>query len=130
VLLRHVARHADLWNNLGAYHAEVGRKRDVLAAHCRAVGRDPADIEVVQQTLGAIATDRAEAGRRTEKVLHELGFLDGSPELALTGTPAEIQSRVELNRARGVTGFILSFGRRTDPETVRLFGHEIVSAYR
>ena len=130
VLLRHVARHADIWNNLGVYHAEVGRKRDVLVRHCRAVGRDPAEIVIAQQALAAIATDRGEAARRTAAVFGELGFLDGSPELALTGTPDEIRARVEKNRALGVTGFSLSFGRRTDPEEVRLFGREVVAAYR
>src|SRR5207244_12830034 len=64
VLLRLVARHADIWNNLGINHADVVRKRDILAAHCRAVGRDPAEIEVSQPTLGAIALDRAAAERK------------------------------------------------------------------
>jgi F420-dependent oxidoreductase-like protein len=130
VLLRHVARHADVWNNLGAAHGEVARKRDVLVRHCRAVGRDPRDITVAQQTLAAIATDRAEAARLTETVLSELPFLTDSPDLALTGTPEEIRARVERNRALGITAFTLSFGRRTDPEHVRLFGREVVAAYR
>jgi F420-dependent oxidoreductase-like protein len=130
VLLRHVARHADVWNNLGIYHGEVARKREVLATHCRAVGRNPADIMVTQQTLAAIALDRHAAARRTETVLTELAFLEGSPELALTGTPDEIRARVDRNRALGVDGFVMSFGRRTDPEHVRLFGREVAAAYR
>src|SRR5581483_149419 len=105
-------------------------KRDILAGHCRAIGRNPAEIVVSQQTLAAVATDRAEAARRTERVFAELGFLDGSPDLALTGTPSEIQARIEKNRALGVSAFITSFGRRTDPEDVRLFGREVVAAYR
>ena len=130
VLLRLVARHADIWNNLGVYHGEIARKREVLTAHCRAVGRDPADILVSQQTLAAIALDRTAAARRSQTVLDELAFLEGSPELALTGTPDEIRARVERNRALGIGGFIMSFGRRTDPEHVRLFGREVAAAYR
>jgi F420-dependent oxidoreductase-like protein len=130
VLLRHVARHADIWNNLGIYHAEVARKRDVLLAHCRAVGRDPAEIVVSQQTLAAIAMDRHDAARRAAAVLEELAFLEGSPELALTGTPDEIRARVEKSRALGVSAFVMSFGRRTDPEHVRLFAREVAAAYR
>jgi F420-dependent oxidoreductase-like protein len=129
VLLRHVARHADIWNNLGVNHGEVARKRDVLARHCRAIGRDPAAITISQQTLAAIATDRAEAARRTARVFEELGFLEGSPELALTGTPEEIRARVERNRALGITAYTMSFGRRTDPEDVRRFGRDVVAAY-
>ena len=130
VLLRHVARYADVWNNLGVYHADVGRKRDVLVGHCRAVGRDPGEIAIAQQTLAAIAPDAATAARRTAQVFAELGFLDGSPELALTGTPDDVRARVERNRALGVTAFTLSFGRQTDPEEVRLFGREVAAAYR
>jgi F420-dependent oxidoreductase-like protein len=130
VLLRHVARHADVWNNLGAWHADVARKREVLLGHCRAVGRNPAEILVTQQTLAAVATDRAEAARRTSDLFATMGFLDGAPDLALTGTPDEIRARVEKNRALGVEGFIMSFGRRPEPEDVRLFGREVVAAYR
>ena len=130
VLLRHVARHADIWNNLGAYHDEVARKREILAGHCRAIGRDPSEIMVSQQTLAAVATDRSEAARRTTKLRLELGFLDTSEELSLTGTPDEIQARIERNRALGVTAFMMSFGRETDPEDVRLFARSIAAAYR
>jgi F420-dependent oxidoreductase-like protein len=130
ILLRLVARHADLWNNLGVYHADVARKRDVLATHCRAVGRDPAEIVVSQQTLAAIALDAAEARRRTQKVFDAVGFLDAAPDLALTGTPDEIRARVERNRELGVSAFMMSFGRRFDPEDVRLFGREVIAAYR
>jgi F420-dependent oxidoreductase-like protein len=130
VLLRLVARHADLWNNLGVYHADVTHKRAVLDRHCADVGRDPAAITATQQTLAAIAMDRADAARRTAAVLGELAFLEGSPELALTGTPDEIRARVERNRALGLGGFVMSFGRRPDPEHVRLFGREVVAAHR
>lgn len=130
VLLRHVARHADIWNNLGAYHGEVAHKREVLAAHCRDIGRDPAEIVVSQQTLAAIAKDRAQAERKTARLFAELGFLDGSPDLALTGTADDIRARIDKNRALGVTAFIMSFGRAVDPADVLLFGREVVAAYR
>jgi F420-dependent oxidoreductase-like protein len=130
VMLRLVAQHADVWNNLGAYHGEVAHKREVLLRHCRDVGRDPAEILVTQQTLAAIAMDRTDAARRTDKVVAELGFLDATPDLALTGTPDEIRARVEKNRALGISGFVMSFGRRTDPEHVRLFAREVAAAYR
>ena len=45
LMLRVVARHADEWNGeVGP--AAMARKLDVLREHCRAVGRDPADIRV------------------------------------------------------------------------------------
>lgn len=38
------ARYAQHWNFLGGSAADFARKRDVLHAHCRDIGRDPADI--------------------------------------------------------------------------------------
>ena len=130
VMLRLVAQHADIWNNLGAYHGEAAHKCAVLREHCRVAGRDPATILTTQQTLAAVALDRTDAARRGAKVVAELGFLDATPALALIGTPDEIRSRVEKNRAFGINGFVMSFGRRTDPEHVRLFAREVISAYR
>jgi F420-dependent oxidoreductase-like protein len=42
--LRITARYADHWNFVGGPPAEFARKRDVLAAHCADVGRDPKEI--------------------------------------------------------------------------------------
>ncbi len=44
--LKIAARWADQWNFPGGEPAELSHKIDVLAAHCAAVGRDPAAIEV------------------------------------------------------------------------------------
>lgn len=38
------AKYAQHWNFTGGAPAEFARKRDVLHAHCQAVGRDPAEI--------------------------------------------------------------------------------------
>lgn len=42
--LRITAQYADHWNFVGGTPQEFARKRDVLAAHCADVGRDPKDI--------------------------------------------------------------------------------------
>jgi probable F420-dependent oxidoreductase len=42
--LRLVARHADIWHAFGS--ADVAREKgEILAEHCAAIGRDPAEIE-------------------------------------------------------------------------------------
>jgi len=128
VLLRHVARHADIWNNLGITHGDVAKKRAILDEHCRAIGRDPSEIVTSQQIVGAIALDRAEAQRRSDAILTELAFLAGSRDLALTGTPDEIHARVKKNRALGISSFVMTLGRKVDPEEVRLFGREVIAA--
>jgi F420-dependent oxidoreductase-like protein len=42
--LRTAARFAQHWNFVGGPPEEFARKRDVLHAHCRDIGRDPSDI--------------------------------------------------------------------------------------
>jgi F420-dependent oxidoreductase-like protein len=130
VLLKLVARYADIWNNLGAAHRDVAHKLAVLRSHCEKIGRDPDEIEVSQQTLGAIALSPADAQRRTEEVHQDVGFLTGAPELCPTGTPDEIQSRLRKSIAMGITTFIISFGRHVTAESLRLFGREVISAMR
>ena len=61
VLLKLVARYADIWNNMGISHREVSTKLARLKEHCESVGRDFAEIEISQQTLGAIGLSADEA---------------------------------------------------------------------
>jgi F420-dependent oxidoreductase-like protein len=130
ILLKLVARYADIWNNLGAFHADITRKLEVLRAHCEKIGRPFEAIEISQQTIGAIATNQADARRRTEAVHEEVGFLTGAPDLCPTGTPDEIIRRLKKSIDLGITTFIVSFGRHVTVESIRLFGKEIIPAFR
>lgn len=130
VLLKLVARYADIWNNLGAFHAQVTDKLDVLRGHCEKTGRNFDEIEVSQQTIGAIGLSKAEAKQRTDEVHQEIGFLTGAPDLCPTGTPKEIVERLKRSVAMGITTFIISFGRHVTAESVRLFGREVIPAFR
>ena len=130
VLLRLAARYADIWNNLGMYHRELPQKLGVLRAHCERIGRDVREIEVSQQTIGAIGLSADQARRRTEAVHEEVGFLTGAPELCPTGTPDEIVARLRQSIAMGITSFVISFGRHTAAEDVHLFGREVLPAFR
>jgi len=130
VLLKLVAHYAQIWNNLGAFHAEVEKKLAVLRRHCERIGRDFDEIEVSQQTIGAIASSRAEAKRRADAVHEELGFLTGAPDLCPTGTPDEIVGRLQRSVAMGITTFIVSFGRKVTADSVRLFAREVIPAFR
>jgi F420-dependent oxidoreductase-like protein len=130
VLLRLVARYADIWNNLGMAHRELPQKLAVLRSHCERIGRDVREIEVSQQTVGAIALSTDEARRRTEAVHQEIGFLTGAPDLCPTGTPDEIVRRLRPSIDMGITTFIVSFGRHATAESIRLFGREVIPAFR
>lgn len=130
ILLRLVARYADIWNNLGITHGEVTKKLACLREHCEKVGRRFEEIEISQQTIGAIGLSKDEARRRTEEVHQEVGFLAGAPELCPTGTPDEIIARVKKSIAMGITTFIVSFGRHAATEAVKLFAREVIPAFR
>lgn len=45
------AKYAQHWNFMGGSSADFARKRDVLFAHCQAVGRDPAEITLSSHVL-------------------------------------------------------------------------------
>src|SRR5262249_21698978 len=105
-------------------------KLAVLRAHCEKLGRNFEDIEVSQQMIGAIADSEAEARRLTEEVHQEIGFLAGSPELCPTGTPGEVIERLKKSLAMGITTFIVSFGRHASTQSLRLFGREVLPAFR
>ncbi len=130
VLLKLVARYADIWNNMGSFHREIGAKLEVLRRHCQRVGRSFDEIEISQQTVGAIGLSRDEARRRTEEVHREVGFLTGAPELCPTGTPDEIISRLRESVQRGISSFVISFGRHAGAESLRLFAREVIPAFR
>jgi probable F420-dependent oxidoreductase len=60
VTLRIVAEHAQLWHSFG--DAETyAHKAEVLAGHCRDVGRDPTEIEHIFGVPADDVEDRAEA---------------------------------------------------------------------
>ena len=102
----------------------------MLRAHCEKVNRNFDDIEISQQTIGAIADSKGEARQLTEQVHQEIGFLAGVPGLCPTGTPDEVIERLKKSVAMGITTFIISFGRHASVESLRLFGKEVLPAFR
>jgi F420-dependent oxidoreductase-like protein len=73
--LRAVARFAQLWDASGAATPdEFSRKREVLAAHCADIGRDPADIAISRHVW--LASEAAVAGIADEVVAYAERGLD------------------------------------------------------
>jgi F420-dependent oxidoreductase-like protein len=130
VLLGLVARFADIWNNMGLWHRDIGAKLTHLRAHCEKIARDFSEIEISQQTLGAIGVSQDEARRNTEALHDELGFLTGAPELCPTGTPDEVIARIRQNLQLGITTFIISFGRHAGTRALTLFAKEVIPTFR
>jgi F420-dependent oxidoreductase-like protein len=85
--LRLVARYADacnLFDMPGPFRADVPHKLRVLRAHCDAVGRDPAEIEVTTLTGFDLGDDRSAGLRQLVGHLHELADL-GVGHVILSG---------------------------------------------
>ncbi len=69
-----VAEHADIWHAFGD-QATLRRKIDVLETHCRAIGRDPDEIERSGLIVPCPAVPAEEAaGYATPDELRELGY--------------------------------------------------------
>jgi F420-dependent oxidoreductase-like protein len=130
VLLRLVARHADVWNNAGDL-TEFTHKIAVLRAHCAAEGRDFAAIEKSWFGNVIIDADAARARMRLERAATAWGM---KPEQmagrALAGTPEEVIARIRAYVALGVTHFIGMFGRVDDLRSARLFAERVAPAFR
>lgn len=130
VLLRIVAEHADIWNNLGWAHRDLAHKIDVLRAHCDTVKRDVDAIEISQQTVAAIGETEDEARRATADVLAEVPFLAGGNDLIVAGTPEQCAERVRKTIAMGATTLLLSFGRNPSLHALELFAERVLPSFR
>jgi F420-dependent oxidoreductase-like protein len=101
--LRIVAEHANGWNTFFGDVAEYRHKLDVLARHCDAVGRDPAEIRK-QIVIRAVLRNRRES-EQLAQALH--------PYLEL-----------------GVQDFLLLARPPADTETIERFAREVAPALR
>lgn len=130
VLLKIVAEHADIWNNMGWAHSQLPHKIEVLHRHCEALKRDPAEIEIAQQLLAAVGETETEAKVATERVVTELPFLSSGEDLIIAGRPEQCVERIQKTIEMGATHLMLSFGRRPTIETLELFSSEVMAHFR
>ena len=100
--LRIAAQYADHWNFVGGPPEEFARKRDVLAAHCADVGRDPKDIMLSAHV-------RLNAERDYDRVVDEAGALGAEGlDLAIIYlsppyNPADLEPLADKLRSSGLT---------------------------
>ena len=123
--LRIVAQYADLCNVFGDL-AMVRHKMEVLANHCRAVGRDPKVI--VKTRLGALLIRKTKA--EAEAVMNELlkrpgvdaNWLRG---YFIAGGPDEVTRQVQAYLDAGLDGMIFNMPHLEDPEAIDLAGRTL-----
>ncbi|MCU1466214.1 MAG: putative oxidoreductase [Actinomycetia bacterium] len=129
--LRLVAQYADE-SNLTSPSNEIPRKLDALAAHCRRLGRNRAEIKVSQHLNVCIADSRDEAYSDMTRFLAARGFdvdtmdkqlLDQILALVIWGGPDEVGEQLEAVMASGIDGITCSLpGNGWIPERVELLG--------
>ena len=106
--LRVVAESADGWNTFLMSTEEYRHKLDVLAEHCRAVGRDPNEIRkslVIQPVIGESG---AEVQQRAERIAQARGIsVEELRRSALVGTPEECAARLLEFVRLGVGDFLV-----------------------
>ncbi len=125
-LLRIVARHADIWNNLAVNQPQLAHKGAVLRQHCQALGRDPHSIQVSQQTMVVIGTDRTDAQAKVEKAQAIYG---GHLGHGIAGTPQECIDRIHEHIAAGCTMLVIEFFGRDTREPARLFAETVMPKF-
>jgi F420-dependent oxidoreductase-like protein len=130
VLLRLVARHADVWNNGGTIEDFRG-KLAVLRRHCEAEGRSFDAIEKSWFGNVVIDADAVRARSRLERIAAAWGqSVEQMDARALAGTPERVIERVREYMAAGVTHFIGMYGRVDDLRSTRLFAERVLPAFR
>ena len=120
--LRAVAEHADWWNALMRPLPVLRHKIDVLAEHCRAVGRDPASIRKTITRTVYLAKSRAEAEQWAGDKLKA----DNPP---FAGEPAALIEHLQELSELGFDLFQMVFAGFPDTRDMRLFVDEVLPAF-
>jgi len=128
LLLRAVARHADVWNYFPVPLLEYERKLGVLTNHCRAIGRDPSSLR--QSLVVPLATaawekevrDQLERAAPRGAMWRQGGFL-------VQGTPDIVVPRLRDYARRGVSLFIVVLPDSTDVKQIEFVASAVVREF-
>jgi F420-dependent oxidoreductase-like protein len=126
VLLKLVAKHADFWNNLAVNQEHLGRKVEVLRAHCDEMGRNPADVRVSQQTMVVIGEDDADARAKLDKAAKIYG---GHMGKGIGGTAAQCIEQIHELEALGCSLLVIEFFGRDIREPARIFAERVMPEF-
>ena len=120
MLLRAVARHADIWNYFPAPLPEFEHKTQVLEQHCRDLGRDPQTLERSLMTPTVTAEWEKEVRDQLEAAKAR-GYMWTFAGQYVQGTPDIVVPRYRDYIRRGVSFFIVQLpdGARSEADRVR-----------
>jgi alkanesulfonate monooxygenase SsuD/methylene tetrahydromethanopterin reductase-like flavin-dependent oxidoreductase (luciferase family) len=122
-LLRAVARHADWWLSYGHKPEVLRRKMDVLADHCRDVGRDVAAIRKATPLTMYLDTDAAAARRWA-------GDAVNAEQPAFAGDPAGLRDRLTELGEMGFDMVQLRFARLLETSDIELFVDQVLPHFQ
>ena len=109
IMLGIVARYADEWNGWGAPET-LRHKIEVLAQHCRAIGRDPAEIHKSAQALWIMEGENDGPTGRP------------STQATVSGSPAALAEAAAAYAEAGVDELIVpDFNLGSLPDRLRLY---------
>ncbi len=128
-LLRIAARHADLVNfsfPSGDSLDRIPHKLDVLAGHCRTVGRHPDEIHVTYKAVLSIDSS-ADAARSTWDAWRRSRGISEVDSTAgvFVGDPTEVTDQLEPWLDTGIEHFVFDVLGGDDPKTVTLAGETL-----
>jgi alkanesulfonate monooxygenase SsuD/methylene tetrahydromethanopterin reductase-like flavin-dependent oxidoreductase (luciferase family) len=129
--LRIVAEFADEWNATRVDIAGFRHKREVLAGHCQAFGRDPETITRSLMVPLAIGRGPAEVAQRIANAraifpvmpADEAGWRAAS---FLVGSAADVIAALKLWEQAGLQRVLLQMLDQTDIAALELFGREVL----
>ena len=132
-LLRAVAKHADICNiGSGMSVEEHAEKLRVLKEHCRAVGRDPSEIQVTHNARLLIAESQAEfeklVARNAASSSMNVGEYKKSLSRYIAGTPDQCAEQLQEYLDHGISYFFLIFPDPVANADLELFAKEVMPA--
>ncbi|RMF92443.1 MAG: LLM class F420-dependent oxidoreductase [Nitrospinota bacterium] len=108
LMLRLVARHADIWNvAAGTPPEEYRHKTAVLEQHCREIGRDPDSIERSRQMIVVFSEEKDALPGKMREAQERFALFGDLQQLAIRGTAEECIAQLQRFVALGVTFFVL-----------------------
>jgi F420-dependent oxidoreductase-like protein len=131
VLLRIVAEHADIWNNLAVNQNDLAGKIERLKQHCEAVHRDPASIIISQQCMVVIGETEADAQAKAQKAQAIYGgHMGAAGPLTIAGTAQQCIEKIHAHLDLGCTMFVIELFGRDPREPARLFAEQVIPSFR
>jgi len=130
LMLRVVARHADVWNCPNNHALELPRRLAALRAHCADVGREADEIEVSEQCVIVIGRDEQDFRERYGFARRTIGKVFDLENAGFRGTPEQVVEQINTRIAQGVTFFTFLTGDFHAPETLELLAEEVLPHFQ